>query len=149
MGCQTMGAVRFEASYSRFVLCVWVPTFKPMLPSALRTGPPRNSGRTRRASAMWLADTPPAMVKLPPAYNLVPDVASDLTSPPPLTGAVPEPKADQVLPSHWAMLLADTPPAVVKIPPTYRVSRATATASTVLFIPVPTADHALPFHLAT
>src|SRR2546426_5443918 len=93
---------------------------------------------------------PPAAPKLPPAYKLVPHVASALTSaPPPLSGLVPEPRADHPFPSHRAMRLADTPSAIVKIPPAYNVSPATATVSTVLFIPAPTADHELPSQRAT
>src|SRR6266403_1703032 len=104
----------------------------------------------RAACAMCAEICPPAMPKLPPAYKLVPHVASVLTSaPPPLSGLVPEPKADHVHPSHWAIFLADTPSAVVKIPPANRALLATATASTVLFIPLPTADHALPSQRAT
>ena len=41
---------------------------------------------------------------------------------------MPEPKADQALPSHLAMLLAATPPAVVKSPPAYRSVPDTASA---------------------
>src|SRR4030095_8625118 len=93
---------------------------------------------------------PPAAPKLPPAYKLLPHAARVFTSaPPPLSGLVPEPRADHVLPSHRAMLLTVTPSAVVKIPPAYRVSPATATVTTVLFIPAPTADHELPSQRAT
>ena len=40
----------------------------------------------------------PAVVKLPPAYNALPDAASAHTS-----LFIPEPSADQLLPSHCAM----------------------------------------------
>src|SRR6266851_5194334 len=55
--------------------------------------------------AMLLAGLPPALVKLPPTYKLVPETASALTAkyctwPGPCT---PDPKADQALPSHFAM----------------------------------------------
>src|ERR1035437_7551837 len=65
-----------------------------------------------------------------------------------------DPKADQVdvLMSHLAMLLAATPPAVVRAPPTYRLLPETARAatgwSTPAPRPVPRVDHAVPFHLA-
>ena len=47
---------------------------------------------------MSLAALPPAVVKSPPAYNVLPDTASALTSP-----FIPEPRADQLLPFHCAM----------------------------------------------
>jgi len=43
---------------------------------------------------------------------------------------IPEPKALQPLPFHLAMLVADTPPAVVKLPPAYRSLPDTASAHT-------------------
>src|SRR5688572_2297139 len=42
----------------------------------------------------------------PPAYTSLPDTASARTSP-----FIPEPRADQLLPSHLAIRLAATPPA--------------------------------------
>src|SRR5205814_238067 len=54
--------------------------------------------------AMKLAALPSAVVKLPPAYTSLPDNASAFSEggsslPPP----TPEPRADQLLPSHLAM----------------------------------------------
>src|SRR5438477_10254432 len=46
------------------------------------------------------------------------------------------------------MSLAGLPPAVVNAPPTYRSPPDSANANTVLFMPEPSADQLLPFHLA-
>ena len=43
---------------------------------------------------------------------------------------IPEPRADQLLPFHCAMLVAAIPPAVVKSPPAYNVLPDTASATT-------------------
>src|ERR1017187_5867513 len=70
---------------------------------------------------------------------------------------IPEPKADQAWPSHLAMLVTASPPAVAKSPPTLRLRPLTASASTIIGygfgqaqpqIPDPTADQPLPSHLA-
>ena len=68
--------------------------------------------------AMKLAVTPPAVMKYPPAYRLVPLAASAVTKGLE-TAPIPEPKADQALPSHLAMPLATTVPTDVKEPPMY------------------------------
>ena len=47
--------------------------------------------------ATRLALTPPAVVKWPPAYTLLPDTTSPLTR-----SFIPEPSADQMLPFHRA-----------------------------------------------
>src|SRR6266702_3312489 len=44
--------------------------------------------------------------------------------------------------------MAGPPPAVVKLPPAYTSLPDTASADTALFIPEPSADQLLPFHLA-
>ncbi len=62
---------------------------------------------------MQSAVLPPAVVNRPPAYRSLPATTKAYTVP-----FIPEPSALQVFPSHRAMLLADTPPAVVKSPPT-------------------------------
>src|SRR5258705_275908 len=64
---------------------------------------------------MNLAGLPPAISKAPPAYRLVPDTAKAYTS---LSN--PEPKGDQLLPSHFATLVAPMPPMVEKSPPRTR-----------------------------
>src|SRR5437867_2901762 len=61
---------------------------------------------------------------------------------------IPEPNADQLLPFHLAILVAASPPAVVKSPPAYRSLPDTVSAYTPPFIPEPSADQLLPFHLA-
>ena len=43
------------------------------------------------------------MVKLPPTNKLVPETASAATGGFMPTPLIPEPKADQELPFHWAM----------------------------------------------
>ncbi len=67
----------------------------------------------------------------------------------------PEPRADQVEPFHRAMRFAETPPAVVKLPPAYKFplpSKAIALHAsvpvTVPANPVPRADHPEPFQRA-
>ena len=61
-----------------------------------------------------LEDKAPGRVqKVPPAYTLLPLTASAYTVLP-----APLPNADHVVPSHFAMWFALTPPAVVKSPPT-------------------------------
>ena len=72
---------------------------------------------------MELAGLPPAVVKVPPAYNMPPDTANAHTS-----LFIPEPRADQVLPFHCAMELAALPPALKKSPPAYTVLPDTASA---------------------
>ena len=47
---------------------------------------------------------------------------------------MPVPSADHVVPFHFAMVFAGTPPAVVKFPPAYRFVPITASAVTVLFV---------------
>ena len=54
------------------------------------------------------------MVKAPPAYSVLPDTARAETLP-----FIPDPRADQVPASHFAMRFAVLPPAVVKVPPAY------------------------------
>src|SRR5262252_6456818 len=112
---------------------------------------------------MLLAGTPPIWVNSPPTYTLLPDTASACTPPsgasadqllpshlatptPPAyrslpdtasahTPPKPEPSADQAVPSHLAMLLTGTPPAVPNAPPADRSLPDTASAYTGLFMP--------------
>src|SRR5205807_253994 len=51
--------------------------------------------------AMWFAGAPPALVKWPPAYRLLPSTARECTA-----LSVPVPRADQALPFHLAILFA-------------------------------------------
>src|SRR5436190_1947910 len=68
---------------------------------------------------------PPAVVNWPPAYTLLPDTANASTR-----SFIPEPSADQLLPSHLAMSVAALPPAVVKLPPANTLLPDTASADT-------------------
>ena len=92
----------------------------------------------------------PALVKSPPAYTLpLPSTASALT-----VLFMPLPSALHVLPFHLAIRLQPAAlshvPALVKEPPAYTLPLpSTASASTVLFMPLPSALHVLPSHLAT
>src|SRR5690242_14494658 len=101
--------------------------------------------------ATLVAGFAPDMVKLPPAYSLLPDTASAYTpkevpgNPP----ASPGPKADQLFPSHLAMLVAGLPPAAVNAPPAYRLLPDAASAYTRPLTPEPRADQLFPSHLAT
>src|SRR6266403_1107537 len=61
---------------------------------------------------------------------------------------MPEARADQLVPSHLAMLLAALPPAVMNKPPAYTLLPDTASAPTPPSIPEPSADQLLPSHLA-
>ena len=65
---------------------------------------------------------------------------------------MPEPTADQELPSQAAMREAATPPALVNSPPAksfpWYTARASTRASVPTFGPAPSADQAFPFHLA-
>src|SRR6476646_3275847 len=109
------------------------------LPSAVVNNPPANTSLPETASAktsglapfipapnadqlfpshlaMFVAAIPPALVNEPPTYTLLPDTASADAwghlrgqAPP-----IPEPRDDQVLPSHLAMQEAGMPPAVLK-----------------------------------
>src|SRR5262249_30304358 len=85
-----------------------------------------------------------ALVKAPPTYRSLPDNASADTEP-----FSPEPSALQALPSHLAMELAATPPAVPKRPPTYTSLPDTASASTEQPVPEHTAFQVQPSHCAT
>ena len=84
--------------------------------------------------AMRKAWLPPAVSNSPPAYTLLPDTASAYTKGPnpPSPPDNPEPRADQLLPFHCAMLLAAMPPAFVNTPPAYNVLPDTASAYTYL-----------------
>src|SRR5437588_6702110 len=73
-----------------------------------------------------------------------------LSTPKAVTKPRPAPSADQPLPFQTATWFAGEPPAVVKIPPTYRFPTASkASACTVLPTPAPTADQPNPSHTAT
>ncbi len=52
--------------------------------------------------------------------------------------------ANQLLPSHRAMRLTETPPAEVKLPEAYRLPSCTPSAVTMLFTPAPSGLHAVP-----
>jgi hypothetical protein len=54
---------------------------------------------------MWLTMAPPALQNQPPTYKMPPDITSEFTVGV-STPLIPEPNADQVLPSHLAMELA-------------------------------------------
>ena len=62
--------------------------------------------------ATWLADTPPAELKSPPAYKVVPLTARVYT-----TLSTPLPRGLQLLPSQAATRFAGRSSAVVKSPP--------------------------------
>jgi hypothetical protein len=64
--------------------------------------------------------TSPAVVKAPPTYTSLPLIAIALASL--LFPDNPDPRADQaeVVMFHLAILLAELPPAVEKLPPAYR-----------------------------
>ena len=68
---------------------------------------------------MPLAATPPALVKLPPAYKFLPDRARARIdgvlelSPP----RIPPASVDQLVPSHLAIAFTIWSPASLKIPP--------------------------------
>src|SRR5262249_6497635 len=99
--------------------------------------------------AILLTETPPALVKEPPTYRLLPDTASAKTCvKPPLPPDTPAPSADHAFPFHLAMLFAGMPPALVKLPPAYRPLPDTVRARTQPLTPEPSADHAFPSHLA-
>ena len=92
-----------------------------------------------------LAGFCPAIAKPPPTNN---PVAQGLTARTP--PSVPEPNADQLLPSHLAMFAAGIPPAVSNTPPAYKSVPRAARANTTdtngpPLTPVPSADQALPF----
>src|SRR3990172_5286756 len=89
-------------------------------------------------------------MKLPPTYTSLPPIAIALTVEKqgvehPLT---PPPNADQLLPSHLAILLALMPPAVVNLPPTYTLVPLTASVRATSFRPLLNDDQLVPFHLA-
>src|SRR5262245_10259618 len=98
---------------------------------------------------MLVAAMPPALLNLPPAKRSVPEIAKAFTPLHWSTGAIPDPKADQLLPFHLATFVAGVPPAEVNQPPAYRSLPDTARANTLLFIPDPKAVQLLTFHLAT
>src|SRR5689334_18746054 len=97
---------------------------------------------------MQLANTSPAVVKLPPAYKLLSTTTSANTA-----LSIPEPSALQLLPFHLPLLLASPPPASSNPPPAYRslpdIASAYTTGENVPPIPDPSALQRLPFHLAT
>src|SRR6266511_2362917 len=97
---------------------------------------------------MPLAALPPAVVNPPPAYTLLPETTSANTPGLKPLASIPEPSADQLVPSHLAIPLAALPPAIVKLPPAYTSLPDTASADTWAFIPEPSADQLLPSHLA-
>src|SRR5205823_9752504 len=124
------------------------------LPDAAIAGPatpipgPKAAQLRPSPLALFVAAVPPAVVKKPAAYKSLPDTASENTCGKSSPLLIPEPKADQLLPFHLAMLVAALPPAVVKSPPAYRSLPDTASADTNWFIPEPKADQPMPSHLA-
>src|SRR5260370_26998102 len=115
---------------------------------------PRADHRVPSHLAIFAASTSPAVRNWPPAYRAGP-VPSSNTDTAFTTPSVPVPSADHCVPFHLAMWLAATLPAVVKMPPAYRAavvpSSTTTCAPTASSIPLalPSADHCIPFHLAT
>src|SRR5438034_472562 len=99
---------------------------------------------------MLFAATPPANLKHPPAYRFVRDTASAYTAAYTTVPSMPEPTADQLFPSHLAIiLLPGAPPAVGKgYPPTYTSLPNTAIAVISPSIPGPSTSRLLPFHFA-
>src|SRR5437667_8890586 len=89
---------------------------------------------------MLLAALPPAVVNWPPAYRSLPDTASAPTTRASPFIPMPEPRLDQLLPFHLAMLLAALPPAVVNWPPAYTWLADTASAFTPMGEPPPISD---------
>src|SRR2546425_919619 len=100
---------------------------------------------------MKLGPTPPAVGKEPTACSsdLVPSSNPVRAATKPF---IPLPRADQRVPSHWAMPWALTPPAVVKLPPAYSADLVPSSnpvrAATKPFIPLPRAAQHVPSHLA-
>src|SRR5690606_15649935 len=96
--------------------------------------------------AMPYTKASPARVNQPAATRSPPGrSASALTLMPDIEPPMPVPSARQEAPSHCAMRLAATPPAVVKDPPaTMSPFGRTSSEDTVSFIPEPKECHALP-----
>src|SRR5688572_17073353 len=107
--------------------------------------------------AMRFAARPPALVKSPPATSAGPLPSSWTASASTEADAfIPLPSADQAFPSHCAMQLAGTPPALANAPPAtslappVAVKTASARTSEVPEpIPLPRADQRTPFQRAT
>src|ERR1043165_2421788 len=102
---------------------------------------------------MYADALPPAIVKEPPTYRSLPDIASADNEPgrTPKKMLVPEPSTVQLVPSHLAMEFATLPPAVAKKPAAYRSPPDTASEYTTgesPLIPESSAVHVFPFHLA-
>src|SRR5436309_1641875 len=70
--------------------------------------------------AMLFAGTPATDVKLPPVYRIPLKIASDRTASLDPAPAKPVPTALQFVPSHFAIFVVITPPAVVNCPPIYK-----------------------------
>src|SRR5262249_2146643 len=85
--------------------------------------------------ATRLALTPPALVNSPATMRLPLYTVKALTAVLYVPAVTPLPSACQRVPSHWAMLLAKTPPARVKMPPAVRLPLYSATAWTEPLIP--------------
>jgi hypothetical protein len=102
--------------------------------------------------AILLTVTPPATIKLPPAYRL-PD---ESTSRAETALSMPVPNADHAVPFHLATLFTVVPSASGKLPPMYTLpTESVAMALRYAFeletpaaTPPPKADQLLPFHLA-
>src|SRR6476661_6071038 len=122
------------------VLATPLPTvFQPLEPQAARL----------------LAPRPPAWVKAPPTYRVLPIQARAYTvaGAPDAEPLMPVPRLLQLLPFQRATLLASTPPALAKRPPTYTSVPAMAMACTAVLnmpsdTPLPRLCQALPSHLA-
>src|SRR6266849_6199869 len=106
---------------------------------------------------MFEAGRPPAMMKSPPAYRAGPVPSSNTVSAS-TTWLIPLLSADHRVPSHLAIWFAAAPPALVNSPPAYKAgpvpSSNTVSANTLVLnntplIPLPSADHRVPSHLAT
>src|ERR1041385_3819654 len=99
--------------------------------------------------ATLLAGLPPAELKEPLAYRSLPETAKARTLAEEAPLVIPGPSPIQLVPFHLAIQLTVLPPAVRKVPPTYRSEPDSASAETSLSTPVPNADQLLPLHLAT
>src|SRR5436190_2128237 len=97
---------------------------------------------------------PPATVNPPPAYSAGPLPSSNTVSAETaltyeLEPSNPRPSADQLDPSHRAMRLAATPPAVVNSPPAYSArplpsSNIVRAVTPLPYTPPPTSDQLAP-----
>src|SRR5436190_8437630 len=100
--------------------------------------------------AMFFTVMPLALLKVPPTYTFLPSTATASTAArSPKAPLTPSPTGHHRVPSQRAILVAVTPPASLKLPPTNTLVPSVARADTTPGMPEPRDDQFVPSHRVT